>query len=86
VARVREAVAQVAKVKDKGSLKRTTVELREDDQHNLARLSEIQGGISDVEAIRRSLGLARELLEWSKIEGGEVILQKGKHREKIRFL
>lgn len=79
-------VTQTGQRAVRGPVKRTTVELREDDQLNLSRVAEIQGGISDAEAIRRSLGLARELLEWSKLQGGEIILQKGRHREKIRFL
>lgn len=69
-----------------GSTRRTTILLRHEDQLNLERVAGIQGGISDVEAIRRSLNLARELLEWTKVEGGEVILQKGRRRERIRFL
>jgi hypothetical protein len=68
------------------TMRRTTVLLREDDQRNLERVAAMQGGISDVEAIRRSLNLARELLEWAKEEGGEIILQKGRRRERIRFL
>ena len=67
-------------------IKRTTILLRREDQRNLEAVAAIQGGISDVEAIRRSLSLARELLEWAKLEGGEVILQKGRRRDRIRFL
>lgn len=69
-----------------GATKRTTILLRQEDQDNLEKVAEIQGGISDVEAIRRSLNLARELLEWTKMEGGEVILKKGHRRERIRFI
>ena len=66
--------------------KRTTVLLREEDQRNLELVKELQGGISDVEAIRRSLSLAQELLRWTKEEGGEIFLQKGRRRDRIRFL
>ena len=69
-----------------GQTKRTTILLRQEDQLNLQKVAAIQGGISDVEAIRRSLNLARELLEWTKMEGGEIILEKGRRRERIRFL
>lgn len=66
--------------------KRTTVVLRPEDKRNLDAVAAMQGGISDVEAIRRSLNLARELLEWVKVENGEVILQKGRRKERIRFI
>ena len=67
-------------------VRRTTILLRPEDQKNLRSVAEMQGGVSDVEAIRRSLSLARELLQWVKVEEGEIILQKGKRRERIRFL
>lgn len=69
-----------------GETKRTTILLRPEDQSNLQKITSLQGGISDVEAIRRSLNLACELLDWTKNQGGEVILQKGRRRERIRFL
>jgi hypothetical protein len=67
-------------------VRRTTVILRPEDQQNLVRVREMQGGVSDVEAIRRSLSLVRELLEWTKLEGGDIILQKGRRKERIRLL
>jgi len=68
------------------SEKRTTVVLRPQDQENVSVISRLQGGIPDTLAIRQSLNLMRELLEFVKEQGGEVILAKGRRKERIRFI
>jgi len=64
--------------------RRTTIILRPEDDHNLRSITE-KTGTTDTEAIRRALKLMNELLTWERDEGGEIILQKGKQKEWIRF-
>jgi hypothetical protein len=71
---------------NKTEAKRTSVVLSDADQIALREVCDLQGGISETEAIRRSLRLAAELLTFSKKDGGRIVLEKGKDREQIRFL
>jgi hypothetical protein len=66
-------------------LRRTTILLRPEDDENLKWISQTSG-TPDAETIRRSLRLMRELMSWEREEGGQIILQKGKTKERIRFL
>jgi hypothetical protein len=65
-------------------LHRTTVLLRLQDVENLKTISREQG-TTDTEAIRRAIRLMREMLDW-QMEGGSLVLEKGRARERIRFL
>jgi hypothetical protein len=65
---------------------RTTIVLSAEDRQRLRQLSDLQGGISEVEAIRRAIRLAAELMTFQKMENGAVVLEKGRSRERIRFL
>lgn len=69
----------------KEEAKRTTVLLRPDDLRNLKAIARASG-TTDTEVIRRALRLMRELLSWESDEGGQIILEKGAVRERIRFL
>ena len=70
---------------DDQTTKRTTVLLRPGDIENLKAVARATG-TTDTETIRRSLRLMRELLSWERDEGGQILLQKGRHRERIRFM
>jgi hypothetical protein len=70
---------------ERPAFKRTTVTLRPTDKDNLAALVALLGGVSDMEAIRRSLEVAVQVLSRQR-DGWAVKLRKGRSSETVRFL
>jgi hypothetical protein len=66
------------------STKRTTVQLDEQDQETLKELARRQR-LTEMESIRRSIRLANDLMAWQE-SGGEIVLQRDRERERLRFV
>ncbi len=64
--------------------KRTTVVLHGQDLDNLRSVQEIQR-TNESDAIRRSLSLARHLLEIQE-EGGKIFIERDEELTQLRFL
>jgi hypothetical protein len=64
--------------------KRTTILLDPEDQQALQDLKTLQR-TTDMEAIRRSIRIARQLIAWQKA-GGDIVLEKGKDRTRLMFM
>lgn len=62
--------------------KRTTIVLRPEDQENLDQVAVLGGTYTTTAAIRRSLKLAREILEWIE-GGGDVVLAKPRSKARL---